>query len=288
MHLQHSKEIRLMKNSEPCARHVIIGYLREMLSHKTGAMEGTDIEFVHDMRVASRRLRTALDDVAAAFPDVVEKKFKKRYKKIRTITRTMGAVRDLDVLIARFHAEKTALPEREQPDVQALIAHLNAQREAARQPMLTLFAKLTASDFETKFVTFFDSQAFDVQFRDAHIRNIIRQKCEDIHKWARFIYDAARRDELHEMRIAVRRLRYSMEVFMPTAEPLSSIVDLQRRLGGIHDCDVVLDVLTHYHYAQFPGIARLIAQTRETRKADYETFLEKWEEQLRWIVTLSL
>ena len=102
-----------MEKSKPCARHVIVGYFREMQSHKTGAIEGTDIEFVHDMRVASRRLRTVLDDVAAAFPQRVDKKFKKRYKKIRKITRTMGAVRDLDVLIARFHAEKTVLPERE-------------------------------------------------------------------------------------------------------------------------------------------------------------------------------
>ena len=277
-----------MEKSKPCARHVIVGYFREMQSYKTGAIEGTDIEFVHDMRVASRRLRTVLDDVAAAFPQRVDKKFKKRYKKIRKITRTMGAVRDLDVLIARFHAEKTVMPEREQLDVQALIAHLKEKRKSARQPMLTLFAKLAASDFETKFVTFFDRQAFDVQFRDAHIRKIIRQKCEEIREWERFIEDAARREELHELRIAVRRLRYSMEVFMPAAALLSEVVDLQRILGGIHDCDVVLDVLTNYHDAHFPGIAMLIARTRESRDADYETFLEKWEEHLRWIVTLSV
>ena len=277
-----------MEKAGPCARHIIVGYFREMLSHKTGAIEGTDIAFVHDMRVASRRLRTALDDFATAFPDLVGKKFKKRYKKVREITRTMGAVRDLDVLIARFEKEKAALPQSEQPDVQALIAHLKQIREDARHPMLALFAKLEVSDFETKFMTFFDSQAFEVQFREAHIRKIIRQKCEDIREWERFIYDAARREELHEMRIAVRRLRYSMEVFMPTAELLSGVVDLQRRLGGIHDCDVVLDVLTNYHDAHFPGIATLIARTREAREADYETFLEEWEEQLRWVVTLSV
>ncbi len=263
-----------MKNSARCARHIIAGYFREMMAHKEGAKHGTDIKFVHDMRVASRRLRTALDDFATAFPDYVGKKFKKRYKKIRKITRTMGGVRDLDVLIARFYKEKATLREAEKADVQALIAHLKQQREVARQPMLALFDKLDASDFETKFLTFFDTPAFEVQFRGAHIRNIIRQKVEDVYEWARFIRDPARREELHEMRIAIRRLRYSMEAFTPNAASLIEIVEWQRMLGSIHDCDVVFEVLTNYQQA---SIATLSVRTRETREADYKTFLEKWQ-----------
>ena len=266
-----------MENSARCSRHLIVGYFREMLSHKEGAKAGTDIEFVHDMRVTSRRLSTALDDFAAAFPDWVDKKFKKRYKKIRKITRTMGTVRDLDVLIARFHKEIAALPEAEQSDVQAFIAQLKLKWEEARKPMLALFAKLEASDFEKKFLKFFDAPAFNVQFRIAHIRKIIRQKVDAVYEWERFIRDAARLEELHEMRIAVRRLRYSMEVFTPNAAALPQIVELQRMLGAIHDSDVVLDVLTNYHQKS-PCIGTLIVQTRETRTVDYEAFVKKWEE----------
>ena len=42
---------------EACARRIIVNYFHEMMSYKVGAREGTDIEFVHDMRVTSRRLR---------------------------------------------------------------------------------------------------------------------------------------------------------------------------------------------------------------------------------------
>ena len=87
---------------EACARQVIVNYFREMMSYKEGAKDGTDIEFVHEMRVASRRLRAAMDNFADCFP---EKPFKKYYKKVKAITRTMGAVRDLDVLVARFQRE---------------------------------------------------------------------------------------------------------------------------------------------------------------------------------------
>ena len=66
------------------------------------------------------------------------------------------------------------------------------------------------------------------------------------------------------------------------AEFLAVIVDLQEILGDVHDCDVVLEVLTGYAHrsgeeALVPGVATLIARARETRKADYETFLKKWE-----------
>ena len=137
---------------EVCARQIIVNYFHQMMSYKEGAKDGTDIEFVHDMRVTSRRLRAAMDNFADCFP---EKSFKKHYKKIKLITQTMGAVRDLDVLIARFEKELGTLPESEQRDLRKLIEHLQQEREEARKPMLTLFAKLEETGFERKFLTFF-------------------------------------------------------------------------------------------------------------------------------------
>ena len=132
-------------------------------------------------------------------------------------------------------------------------------------------------------------------------RIILPQKVEEVYTWEPFIRDAARREELHNMRISIRRLRYTMELFRAAyrspktpakaAAPandkrfnefLGVIVDLQKILGDVHDCDVVLEVLTDYGMQAeqgdvAPGIAKRIAQTKETRNADYKTFLEKWE-----------
>ncbi len=141
------------KSMETCARQIIVSFYHEMMSHKTGAIEGENIKCVHDMRAASRRLRAAMDNFANCFQ---KEPFKKHYKQIRTITRTMGAVRDLDVLITRFQNEAQTLTETEQVDIQGLIEHLQQKREAARKPMLALFIELDASDFETQFLTFFE------------------------------------------------------------------------------------------------------------------------------------
>ena len=137
---------------EVCARQIIVNYFRQMMSYKEGAKAGSDIEFVHEMRVTSRRLRTAMDNFGACFP---EKSFNKHYKKVKSITRTLGAVRDLDVLIARFEKELSTLPEAEQTDICGLIENLQQEHEEARKPMLTLFAKLEETGFETEFLEFF-------------------------------------------------------------------------------------------------------------------------------------
>ena len=132
-------------------------------------------------------------------------------------------------------------------------------------------------------------------------KTILPQKVEEVWTWEPFIRDAARREELHNMRISIKRLRYTMELFhiaytVPKgcfaetarihgkhfAEFLAVIVDLQEILGDVHDADVVLDVLTGYANKAdaevlAPGVATLIARTKATRKADYETFLRKWE-----------
>ena len=146
------KDVSPDQTLETCARQIIVSYFHKMMSYKEGAKEGADIEFVHDMRVTSRRLRAAMDNFADCFP---KKLFKKHYKKIKAITQTMGAVRDLDVLIVRFQNELTNLTEVKQADIRGLIVHLQRKHKEARQPMLTLFEELEETDFETEFLEFF-------------------------------------------------------------------------------------------------------------------------------------
>ena len=128
-------------------------------------------------------------------------------------------------------------------------------------------------------------------------RIILPQRLEEVYTWEPFIRDETRREELHNMRISIKRLRYTMELFrvvygLPPpdnqyAEFLAVIVDLQEILGDIHDADVVLGVLGDYtsqseaqeeQIGVPPGIATLMVRTKGTRKADYKTFLGKWDQ----------
>lgn len=121
-------------------------------------------------------------------------------------------------------------------------------------------------------------------FRE-NARTILPQKVEEVYTWEQFIRDLAKREELHNMRISIKRLRYTMEFFainydIHFTEFIETIIDLQDILGDIHDSDVVLEVLTNYkvnfHPAELPGVDTLIKRTRETRNADYQAFLDRW------------
>lgn len=123
-------------------------------------------------------------------------------------------------------------------------------------------------------------------FRE-NARIILPQKVEEVYTWEQFIRDPEKREELHNMRISIKRLRYTMEFFAINydkhfTEFIKTIIDLQDILGDIHDSDVVLEVLADYkgsfQSTELPGVDTLIARTRKTRNADYQMFLERWEQ----------
>ena len=147
------KDIAPEKSLEECAHRIITTRFHEMMSFKTGAIDGRDIEYVHDMRVASRRLRAALRNFADCFTP--KKEFRRHLKQVDRITSTLGNVRDLDVLIDRFQKDLQTVPEDAQIGVQNLISHLQKEREERRGPMFTMFEELDRGNFEQKFLEFF-------------------------------------------------------------------------------------------------------------------------------------
>ena len=151
---QNVKGLAPKKSLRDCARRIIITRFHEMMSFKAGAIDGIDIEYVHDMRVASRRLRAALRNFADCFTPKEE--FRWYLKRVEQITSTLGGVRDLDVLIDRFQKDVLAVPEDAQIGVQNLIRHLQKEREERRAPMLTMFEELDRTNFEQRFLEFFE------------------------------------------------------------------------------------------------------------------------------------
>ena len=103
------------------------------------AAEGVDIEGVHDVRVASRRLRAAMDVAAPAFP---ASWYKPLHKLAKEITSELGEVRDRDVMLEYLTAEREAAPPNERPGIDRLIARIDRERIAARAEMEAFLQQL--------------------------------------------------------------------------------------------------------------------------------------------------
>ncbi len=126
------------------AGRIILTRWREMMSYRDGTLAGGDIEELHAMRVASRRLRAAMDAFAAAFP---RKSFKRYLGRVKEITDVLGAARDLDVAIEGLMAREAAAVEIERPGLEGLVARYRTDRTAETQEIAALFRRLDEDEF---------------------------------------------------------------------------------------------------------------------------------------------
>ncbi len=104
-----------------------------------GALAGDDIEGVHQVRVASRRLRAAMDVAVDCFPISW---YRPLHEAAKAITGALGEVRDRDVLIAALIVERDAVSKLEQPGLDRLIERVERERHSSRREMEAFLAQL--------------------------------------------------------------------------------------------------------------------------------------------------
>ena len=107
------------------AREAVAIRADEMLEHAAGVLDTEDIERVHDMRVATRRLRAVLEVFAPAFE---RQQHKAVLKDVKALADALGARRDPDVQLAALAEIGAALPAADQPGIEAFAARVRAEQ----------------------------------------------------------------------------------------------------------------------------------------------------------------
>lgn len=113
--------------------------VEKLLDWRDEVLKNDDIEAIHKMRVASRRLRAALD---AFEPCCKPKQFKNAYGSVKEMADLLGTVRDTDVMLLGLREQYEEVATEEQPGVQWLIDRLSDYRQQRQQALETYFAKL--------------------------------------------------------------------------------------------------------------------------------------------------
>ena len=104
----------------------------EVFEHSEGVLGVGNVEPLHDMRVATRRLRAALEVFEVAFP---RKRFRRALKKVKALADALGERRDRDVGIEFLAGFAEAAPESERPALAARIASLREEQRAANEAL---------------------------------------------------------------------------------------------------------------------------------------------------------
>ena len=114
----------------------------ELFDHADGVLDTRDIERVHDMRVASRRLRAVLEIFAPCFP---QGEFKGVLRDVKALADALGERRDPDVAIAGLERLRDELGAAERPGLESLIAELRVEQETANERLAEALRGLEAS-----------------------------------------------------------------------------------------------------------------------------------------------
>ncbi len=105
---------------------------KEVFKHSDGVLDISDVEPVHDMRVATRRLRAALEVFAPCFP---EKRHRKALKKVKALADALGERRDADVEIALLEGLLDEATEADCGALLGLIKELRARQAEANEAL---------------------------------------------------------------------------------------------------------------------------------------------------------
>jgi inorganic triphosphatase YgiF len=221
-------------------RAIALACVEQIQHNHAGVLGASDPEYIHQMRVATRRLRACLRLFAPLLPaDLAEQLL----PPLREMMGLLGAARDLDVLLAEIAAPVlAALPD--EPRLAALAGIITDHRHAARahanrylescrhgQAMLHLTARLN----QAPFVEPHDSGS-TVDFAAARLRRLRRK--------VKRLVEEARLDDpttLHALRIGIKRLRYALEFFAPLARRKTRrrlaerLAEVQTTLGQLND-----------------------------------------------------
>jgi CHAD domain-containing protein len=228
------------------ARRVLRARFEEMCEYRAAALEGADIEGVHDMRVASRRLRSALRDFVPRLRR--GKRLEAARGALKRLADALGAVRDEDVAIHALDKLKDEAPPEAVAGIEEYAGERRARRERARAVLADAVGeaaveearRLLARALERKGAKKGDDGA---DFAAAQ-RAVVRRLWGELEGLSPSLHRPYKTRRLHEMRIAAKRLRYALELFEccrqdGEAKSLAGeVADLQGELGDLHDCDV--------------------------------------------------
>ena len=237
-------------------RLVLDARLGEMLEQRDAALGagGLDgVEGVHDMRVASRRLRSALRDFA---PYMNVKKLGDAADALKKLADALGRVRDNDVAIIGLEKIAAEAPDEVRAGVEEFARGRRVRRDESRAELERFLDAGRMEEMRDGVTSALgralkgerrgkkgrgDGRAGGLSFDEAG-REIVAGRWEELRERCASIHRPFKVKCLHESRIAAKRLRYALELFAQCRGPqlrdiAGEVARMQKSLGELHDCD---------------------------------------------------
>jgi CHAD domain-containing protein len=271
------------------ARETISKLFDQLMKNLPGTRDGSDIEALHDMRVASRRMRASLKVFKTCLPAEYREPVE---VEMGAITRALGQVRDQDVFIDHL---RSYMRGTDKLSIRWLIDREIKIRDGARISMLSALDELEQSDLRDRLSillenarkTKADSGKLYKNLFGEQAYSLVTPRLSDLCAYDTVIIDPENVAGLHAMRIAAKKLRYTLEAFAPCfGEPMQDAIlhlkTMQDFLGLVHDCDVWMEKLTEYskdpvqNEKRLSTLQTMISRMSDIRSNTYTQAVEYW------------
>lgn len=262
---------------------VIERHYHSMVKREKKVLADEEPEHLHQMRVSTRRLRTALQvfQAAIAIPTAASA------QRIGSLARTLGGLRDLDVQIADLQETyRPHLEKKEQKLLDEVIQSLQKQRQQAYAQVETTLGRSRYQDLKTAYNTWL-AQPQLTAIATLPIRVVLPDLLSPLLSelllhpaWLVSAADTspAANHTLHDLRKAFKHVRYQAEFFLPFYGAafqtwVDEIKDLQEKLGQLQDNSVLQELLNQHlpKGAQLPTLRQRIQHTRTEVLSDWDT-----------------
>jgi len=279
---------------EEAARRVLEVRLRVVHDHLPRVLTKADRdpEHVHQLRVATRRADAALRIFADCLPKRVYQSARRR---LRGLRRAAAAARDWDVFRLALMKRGSNPEKKERAGMDFLLGYAGGQRAAAQQ-ILQTSASEQLSDLNK-----FQTQLLDSIHHgegDGTLLDLARPLLAGLHgKLEQAVAgDLTDYSQLHQVRIAGKRLRYAMEVFADCFPPsfreqlYPLVEEMQEILGRANDCHMAgtrmaelrkqLKLVLPHDWPRFqPAVEGLLRAYQRRLPRERRAFLGWWA---RW------
>lgn len=232
--------------------HYLAEQLEALTAYMPYAYEGLHIEGVHQMRVATRRMRAALKAFGPVLPGEATRRL---VGEASWLCDVLGEVRDLDVHLEHVDEYRRQLPTQRRKTLNAYERHLKKAHRRARACLTTALDSRRCTAFlnDTRALI---SEAETLAERhsmtvEEFAGSYVPRRLKAIRRAGRKINDKSPDAELHRLRIRIKKLRYQLEILAgPYGEAFArasgDLKRLQSRLGDHQDACVARAELAEY------------------------------------------
>ena len=236
--------------------------LTSIYRNEEGIISDFDSEFLHDLRVAVRRTRSALSLLKGVLATDETDRFKEDFRFIGQIT---GPVRDLDVYLLNKNSHMDSVPERLQQGLSYFFENLTKRRKEEQRKLVRTLRSNRYQQILTDWSQLLDKENTLPAGEKGDLPigvlagKIIHKRFRRIIKDGSKIHTGTPDHELHRLRIQCKKLRYSLEFFATLYEQrqmkqfIQQLKLLQNNLGDFNDLSVQQEMLADYLSKIKPG-----------------------------------